>query len=67
MNMVDSAELWVVQALKISSDSNCYINPMDMLEDYGLTEEDDSETTPIEIKEKQSVKRQNILCPLWNV
>ena len=43
--------------LKISSDSDCYINPMDMLEDYGLTEEDDSETTPIEIKKEKAIRK----------
>lgn len=43
--------------LKISSDSDCYINPMDMLEDYGLTEDDDSETTPIEIKKEKAIRK----------
>lgn len=43
--------------LKISSDSDCYINPMDMLEDYGLTEDDDSSTTPMEIKKEKAIRK----------
>lgn len=43
--------------LKISSDSDCYINPMDMLEDYGLTEDDDSNTTPMEVKKEKAIRK----------
>lgn len=43
--------------LKISSDSDCYINPMDMLEDYGLTEDDDNNTTPMEVKKEKAIRK----------
>lgn len=45
--------------LKISPTSNTYINPMDMSEDYGLDEEDDSATTPISVKKDKALTKKS--------
>jgi len=45
--------------LKISSTSDNYINPMDMPEDYGLDEDDNSETTPISVKKDKALKKKS--------
>lgn len=45
--------------LKISADSNCHINPMDMNEDYGLDEDDDAETTPLSVKKDKAMKKKS--------
>ncbi len=44
--------------LKISADSNVYINPMDMTEDYGL-DEDDTEDTPLSVKKEKAMKKKS--------
>lgn len=44
--------------LKISADSNFYINPMDMTEDYGL-DEDDGEDTPLSTKKEKAMKKKS--------
>jgi len=44
--------------LKISADSNFYINPMDMTEDYGL-DEDDDEDTPLSAKKEKAMKKKS--------
>lgn len=44
--------------LKISADSNFYINPMDMTEDYGL-DEDDGEDTPLATKKDKAMKKKS--------
>ncbi|BAL01891.1 hypothetical protein OBV_p-00360 (plasmid) [Oscillibacter valericigenes Sjm18-20] len=44
--------------LKISADSTCYINPMDMNEDYGL-DEDDSADTPLSVKKEKAMKKKS--------
>lgn len=45
--------------LKISSTSDSYINPMDMNEDYGLDEDDDPATTPMDIKKDKAIKKKS--------
>lgn len=45
--------------LKISADSDCYINPMDMPKDYGLTEDDNSETTPLTTKKEKALTKKS--------
>jgi hypothetical protein len=45
--------------LKISADSNNYINPMDMPREYGLDEEDDIATTPIEVVKDKALKKKS--------
>lgn len=44
--------------LKISADSNFYINPMDMTEDYGL-DEDDGDDTPMSSKKQKAMKKKS--------
>ena len=44
--------------LKISADSNYYINPMDMSEDYGL-DEDDGPDTPLAVKKDKAMKKKS--------
>jgi len=44
--------------LKISADSNNYINPMDMSEDYGLDEDDDA-STPLSVKKDKAMKKKS--------
>lgn len=44
--------------LKISADSDVYINPMDMDLDYGL-DEDDDENLPIKIKKEKAIKKKS--------
>lgn len=45
--------------IKISADSEFYINPMDMIEDYGLDEDDDPETTPLSTKKEKALKKKS--------
>lgn len=45
--------------VKISADSNNHINPLDMPEDYGLDDEDDSATTPLEVKKDKAIKKKS--------
>lgn len=45
--------------LKISADSQNYINPMDMPPDYGLDEDDDIETTSMEVKKDKAMKKKS--------
>jgi len=44
--------------LKISADSNFFINPMDMSEDYGL-DEDDGDDTPLSAKKDKAIKKKS--------
>ncbi len=44
--------------VKLSADSDCYINPMDMSEDYGLDEDDDFDL-PMPIKKEKAVKKKS--------
>lgn len=44
--------------LKISADSDVYINPMDMDLNYGL-DEDDDENLPIKIKKEKAIKKKS--------
>lgn len=45
--------------LKISATSDSYINPMDMNENYGLDEDDDLGTTPLDIKKDKAIKKKS--------
>lgn len=45
--------------LNISADSTNYINPMDMPKEYGLDEEDDIATTPIEVVKDKALKKKS--------
>lgn len=45
--------------LKISADSSNYINPMDMPKEYGLDEDDDVNTTPIEVMKDKAIKKKS--------
>jgi hypothetical protein len=45
--------------IKICADSSNYINPMDMPEDYGLDEEDDSLSTSLEVKKDKALKKKS--------
>ena len=45
--------------LKISPTSDTYINPMDMPEDYGLDEDDDSATTPLKVKKDKALTKKS--------
>lgn len=43
--------------VSLSTSSECYINPMDMDENYGLDEEDDIDKTPMEKKKKKALQK----------
>lgn len=45
--------------LKISPTSDTYINPMDMPQDYGLDEDDDSEKTPMSVKKEKALTKKS--------
>lgn len=45
--------------LKISADSDNYINPMDMPKEYGLDEQDDVETTSLSILKDKALKKKS--------
>lgn len=45
--------------LKISPTSDTHINPMDMPEDYGLDEDDDSATTPLATKKEKALTKKS--------
>lgn len=45
--------------LKISADSNNYINPMDMPKEYGLDEDDDIATTSLEVMKDKAMKKKS--------
>ena len=45
--------------IKISADSAFHINPMDMPEDYGLDEDDDSLITPLTVKKEKALKKKS--------
>lgn len=45
--------------LKISADSNNYINPMDMPKEYGLDEDDDAATTTLEVMKDKALKKKS--------
>ena len=45
--------------IKISADSEYYINPMDMTEDYGLDEDDDPSITPLSTKKEKALKKKS--------
>ena len=45
--------------IKISADSDFYINPMDMNENYGLDEDDDVELTPLSTKKEKALKKKS--------
>ena len=44
--------------LKISADSDCYINPMEMAEDYGL-DETDTDDTPLGKKKEKALRKKS--------
>jgi len=44
--------------LKISADSDCYINPMEMAEDYGL-DDDDTKDTPLAKKKEKALRKKS--------
>ena len=44
--------------LKISADSDCHINPMDMTADYGL-DEDDGDEVPLSVKKEKALKKKS--------
>lgn len=44
--------------VKISADSNYFINPMDMTSDYGL-DEDDGDDTPLSVKKDKAMKKKS--------
>lgn len=43
--------------LQLSSSSDCHINPMDMDENYGLDDDDDPLTTPINRKKEKALQK----------
>ena len=43
--------------LSLTASSECYINPMDMDENYGLDDNDDPETTPLERKKEKALQK----------
>lgn len=43
--------------IKFSTNSNCHINPMDMDENYGLEDEDDPLTIPMEVKKDKALRK----------
>lgn len=45
--------------LKISADSYCYINPLDMPREYGLDEDDDAATTTLEVMKDKALKKKS--------
>lgn len=45
--------------VKISADSEFYINPMDMPEDYGLDDDDDPMMTPLDTKKEKALKKKS--------
>ena len=45
--------------LKISADSDNYINPLDMPREYGLDEEDDVNNTPLPIMKDKALKKKS--------
>jgi hypothetical protein len=54
----DFARAFGGTVIKISSDSANFINPLDMLEDYGL-DEDDSADTPLAVKKDKAIKKKS--------
>ena len=55
----DFARAFGGTVIKISADTTNYISPMDMPPDYGLDEEDDSETTPMDVKKSKALKKKS--------
>lgn len=45
--------------LRISADSHNYINPMDMPPEYGLDDEDDVDTTPMDVMKDKAIKKKS--------
>lgn len=45
--------------INISSESDSYINPMDMEQDYGLDEDDDPDNTPLNVKKEKAIKKKS--------
>jgi type IV secretory pathway VirB4 component len=47
------------ECIKISANSDSYINPMEMSPDYGLDEDDNPETVDIEVKKDKALRRKS--------
>lgn len=45
--------------VKLSADSDTYINPMDMPPNYGLDEDDDPDHTPLSVKKDKAIKKKS--------
>lgn len=43
--------------IKLTTSSDCYINPMDMDENYGLDDDDDPLNTPMSVKKDKALKK----------
>ncbi|MEG0614137.1 MAG: PrgI family protein [Oscillospiraceae bacterium] len=55
----DFARAFGGTVISISADSSNYINPLDMPVDYGLDENDDSNTTDIETKKSKALQKKS--------
>jgi hypothetical protein len=47
------------EVIKISPNSESYINPMEMSPDYGLDEDDDSKTLPLATKKEKALRKKS--------
>jgi len=55
----DFARILGGEVIKISADSQHHINPMEMLEDYGLDEDDNAASLSIEVKKDKALKKKS--------
>lgn len=55
----DFGKAFSASILSLSSSSDCYINPMDMDENYGLDDKDDPLTTPLERKKEKALQKKS--------
>jgi len=55
----DFGRAFGASVLSLSASSDCYINPMDMDENYGLDEKDDPLTTPMQRKKEKALQKKS--------
>lgn len=53
----DFARFFGGVVIKVSADTDNYMNPMDMPEDYGVDTEDDVEHMPLQIKKEKAIRK----------
>lgn len=55
----DFGKAFGASVLSLSASSDCYINPLDMDENYGLDDKDDPLTTPLERKKEKALQKKS--------